>query len=424
MPISRLMRPWTGIAIVTLALTVLAAVPPAWGQEVVGQAEPAVPAKDIFDVLRQLLHKNKPETASKPAVEEPGKTMAAYAPYIAANSSNGFIVGAAGNVAFFLGDPKTTRLSTAVASVSYTTKGQFLVSVKLAAFSRNNNWFLSGDNRFNWTSQKTYGLGTSTDFSAEVDTKFNFFRIYETLYRQVFPKFFAGAGFLFNSNTDVRPTPSAEAVWPDSPYVTYSEENGFDLAAQTSAGTSLNAIYDNRDSSIDPSRGWYASADYRFFFKGFLGGTSAWQEFQTDWRTYFRLSRDARHRLGLWVYGDFVTQGTAPYYGLPATGMDAYGRTGRGYLQGRYRGEEMAYGEIEYRWTITRNGLLGMVVFLNTETLSNKQADEQLFDSFATGGGFGLRVRINKGSKTNICFDFGFGEKGAAGFYIGVQEAF
>ncbi len=122
-----------------------------------------------------------------------------------------------------MGDPKTTRLSTAVASVSYTTKGQFLVSVKLAAFSRNNNWFLSGDNRFNWTSQKTYGLGTSTDFSAEVDTKFNFFRIYETLYRRVFPKFFAGAGFLFNSNTDVRPAPSAEAVWPDSPYVTYSE---------------------------------------------------------------------------------------------------------------------------------------------------------------------------------------------------------
>ena len=424
MPISRLRRQLTGAAIVTLVLTVLAAVPTAWGQDVAGQAEPMVPAKDIFDVLRQLLHKKSSEKAPEPAVQKPGTTMAAYAPYIAANSSNGFIIGAAGNVAFFMGDPKTTRLSTAVVSLSYTSKGQLLLSAKLAAFSKNNRWLLNGDNRFNWTSQKTYGLGTSTDPSAEVDTKYNFFRIYETLYRRVFPGFYAGAGFLFSSNTDVRPASSAEAVWSDSPYVVYSEQNGFDLASQTSAGTSLNAVFDKRDSSIDPSRGWYASADYRFFFNGFLGGSSAWQEFQTDWRTYFRLSRDARHKLGLWFYGDFVTQGTAPYYGLPATGMDTYGRTGRGYLQGRYRGEEMVYGEIEYRWTITRDGLLGLVVFLNTETLSDKQAGEQLFDSFATGGGFGLRVRLNKGSKTNVCFDFGFGQKGSSAFAIGVQEAF
>lgn len=82
-----------------------------------------------------------------------------------------------------------------------------------------------------------------------------------------------------------------------------------------------------------------------------------------------------------------MTGGTAPYLDLPATGMDPYGRSGRGYPQARFRGESLVYGELEYRCTVTRNGLFGVVAFLNTETLRNRETGEQLFDSFATGAG-------------------------------------
>jgi len=92
--------------------------------------------------------------------------------------------------------------------------------------------------------------------------------------------------------------------------------------------------------------------------------------------------------------------------------------------QGRFRGEKMLYAEAEYRWTMTANGLFGMVAFANTETLSNDLADEKLFDSFATGAGFGFRFMLNKRSKTNLCFDIGFGQHGSSGVYFGVQEAF
>jgi hypothetical protein len=104
--------------------------------------------------------------------------------------------------------------------------------------------------------------------------------------------------------------------------------------------------------------------------------------------------------------------------------MDTYGRSGRGYAQGRFRGQRLAYGEVEYRWTMTRSGLLGMVAFLNTQTLSDKQAGERLFDSFATGAGVGLRLMINKRSKTNLGLDIGWGKDGAHGVYLAVQEAF
>ena len=82
------------------------------------------------------------------------------------------------------------------------------------------------------------------------------------------------------------------------------------------------------------------------------------------------------------------------------------------------------YGELEYRAALTRNGLLGMVAFVNTVTLSNTQADEKLFDSFAPAGGIGLRVLFNKRSRTNLCIDYGWGRQGSKGLYLGLQEAF
>ena len=55
---------------------------------------------------------------------------------------------------------------------------------------------------------------------------------------------------------------------------------------------------------------------------------------------------------------------------------------------------------------------------------SNLDHHERLFDSFAPAGGAGLRLLMNKRSKTNLCFDVGVGEQGSKGVYLAVQEAF
>jgi hypothetical protein len=79
---------------------------------------------------------------------------------------------------------------------------------------------------------------------------------------------------------------------------------------------------------------------------------------------------------------------------------------------------------VEYRTTLMANGLLGAVVFANATTVSNLTEDERLFDFVAPGVGAGLRLLINKRSKTNLCFDYGVGRDGSRGFYVAVQEAF
>jgi len=80
--------------------------------------------------------------------------------------------------------------------------------------------------------------------------------------------------------------------------------------------------------------------------------------------------------------------------------------------------------ELEYRGPLMTNGLLGMVAFVNATTVADPQSGQQLFDHFAPGAGAGLRLLINKRSRTNLAFDIGFGEKGNKGVYLSVQEAF
>jgi hypothetical protein len=375
--------------------------------------------RDIFDVLRALLHKPPPKLQY-----DYRNVMLAVAPVISYNPANGAGFGVAGNVAFYRGPPASTQISSLVASATATTKGQVLVNAKLDVSSRGNDWNMTGDNRLYWTSQSTYGLGSDTSSNQAVGMDFDYFRVFETVYREVRPHVYLGAGFRFGEHTNVGPDENAAPIWENSPYVEYSNQSDFPLESQTSAGASLHLLFDSRDSPINPSRGRYANLNYEMFFQGFLGGTSSWQLLEYDARIYVRLSADGRHKLAFWNFGSFVTGGTAPYLDLPATGWDTYGRSGRGYGQGRFRGEQMLYGEVEYRWTIKKNGLFGMVAFLNTETLSNRQAGEKLFDSFASAAGVGLRVLINKHSKTNLAIDFARGEQGEHGVYLAVQEAF
>jgi hypothetical protein len=56
--------------------------------------------------------------------------------------------------------------------------------------------------------------------------------------------------------------------------------------------------------------------------------------------------------------------------------------------------------------------------------LSNKLANDELFESYAPGAGLGFRFMLNKRSKTNLCVDIGFGKEGSRAVYFGVQEAF
>jgi hypothetical protein len=378
----------------------------------------APPTMDVGDLWRMARHRSVPDGEQAP----PKKDFFVVAPSIGSKPSTGLNGGVSGNVAFFQGDPDTTRISSVTGGLKVSQKKQTLTGVKLAMFTEGDRWFIQGDNRFWWTSLNTYPFGTGAQLSAATNVAYDLVRVYETAYRRAARDLYIGAGLNVTTHSNIRPGTSTEANFDQSAYVAYSEKHGFAIDGQTSGGTSVGLLYDTRDNGINPQRGMLANATYRTFFNGFLGGDSTWQELYVDARTYRKLNRDGRRKLAFWFLGDFVTGGVAPYLDLPTIASD--GRSARGYGEGRYRGEKLLYSEAEYRDTLTRNGFVGFVAFLNTTTVDSQETGEKLFDSFAPGAGFGFRFLLNKRSRTNLCTDYGWGKQGSHGFYLAIQEAF
>jgi len=344
------------------------------------------------------------------------------APTIGSKPSTGFTLGFSGNVAFFDGDPAATHISSISGSFKLSQKGQMLSGGRFAVFTDQDRWFVQGDLRLSLTSQNTYDFGTDATAASASNAAYTQRRLYETIYRQIAPRVFVGGGLSISDHSDVRPNAKALPTWDESAYVNYSEKHGFALDGQTSAGTSVGLLYDTRDNGINAQRGVLVSATYRTFFDGFLGGDSTWQELFVDMRTYRKLTHGGRQKLAFWFQNDMVTGGVAPYLDLPATASNE--RSARGYSEGRYRGDHLVYGEMEYRGTLTKGGLLGVVAFVNTTTIGSQETGEKLFESFAPGAGMGMRVLLNKRSRTNLATDYGWGKQGSRGFYLSIQEAF
>jgi hypothetical protein len=377
---------------------------------------------DAGDLWRKVRH-HQPSVDGE-AAPEAHKPFFVVAPSVGSKPSTGINGGIAGNLAFVDGDPASTRLSFVSGGLKVSEKGQTLSGVKVSLFLPDDRWFVQGDNRFSWTSQQTYGLGGATPSAGAENLKYDALRVYETVYRTVAPGLFVGAGIDINRHSNVRPGSGGDAGFDQAAYAQYTDQHGFNITHQTSSGTTASVMFDTRDNAINAKRGWLASATYRTFFTGFLGGDATWQEAYADVRTYRPLTRDGRRRLAFWMLADLVTGGAAPYFDLPATAGDAYGRSARGYGEGRYRGDRLLYGEVEFRDTITRNGLLGYVAFLNTTTIDGGSTGERLFSSMAPGAGGGLRVLLNKKSRTNLCVDYGWGKQGSRALYLSIQEAF
>jgi hypothetical protein len=412
---NKALRRWIACLAVALcaATPAIAADPPAAGEASV----------DVKDVWRQVRHQEQ-QSGDAGSVDASEKPFFVVAPSLTSKPSTGVLVGVSSTLAFMRGDPATTHMSTATANAKISFKNQALSSVRFGTFSAEDKWFVQGDNRFQWTSLRVGALGLAAP-SAKADLQYDWFRVYETAYRRIGDsRLFIGVGMNVNDHTDIRAAADSQVSFERTAYAAYSAQHQLAENHQVSSGTNVGLLFDTRDNSINAQRGWLANATYRTFFNGFLGGDSTWQELNLDIRTYRTLTSGGRQRLAFWFLGDFVTGGSAPYFDLPATSGDLYGRSARGYAEGFYRGPHLLYGETEYRSALVPSGLVGMVAFVNVTTVDGEGPGHSLFQSVAPGAGVGLRVLLDKHSRTNLCADYGVGRAGARGFYLAIQEGF
>ena len=371
---------------------------------------------DLIDLIR--MWRKKPPA---PASERQAKWT--IVPILSSKPGLGVKLGAGADVEFKLGDPATTRFSSLTSSLAFSTHKQVSVSENVRLYGPHNRWKVEGQNHYNGKSSDNVMLGTSSISEVEPDIRYYSLQFVDTYYYRFHTDLYIGAGLDFRRQMQIEPAEDS----PDfetTPFRQYSDAHGFDRDTQTSAGLRAALLFDNRDNQNDAVRGWYVLAAYRTHFNDFLGGDSAWRDVTAEVRTYRPLTADKRHKLAFWGLADFITSGTAPYLSLPATGADELGRSARGYEEGRYRGEQLVYGEVEYRGLLTRNGFLGTTAFLNVTTIGNRTTGERVFDSAAFAAGAGLRFLVHKHSRSNFCVDFAFGRDGSHGLYISFRDAF
>lgn len=365
--------------------------------------------KDLSDILGSIFKKNYKPSKTDSIGRKPIISFVPAIGYSLQTQTAGTLTG---NIVFRLApDSKVSAITT---SMGFTQRKQFTLPIVSTIWTRNNNYVFLGDARFYIYPQSTYGLGSNSNIGDEQPMRYNLFRFSEVMMRRITGNFFMGLGYKLIKHWNISHTEPLDGAPSDY-------ENYETAVKTTSAGVSINALFDSRDNSVNPEKGFYAALQYCTYDKAF-GSNSNWQSLVIDVRKYYKLPAGSDNVIAFWSYDWLTLSGRPPYLDLPSTSWDTYSTTGRGYIQSRFRGAQMLYAETEYRFKITRNGVLGGVAFLNGETLS--AAPGTKLESIQPGYGPGLRIKLSKVSKTNLDIDYGFGNQGSRGLFLTVGEVF
>jgi hypothetical protein len=375
------------------------------------QKDSLVRQTDAIDIGMKLLGKDPGERMQTANEIRTGLKISA-GPIIEYMKATGVAYGAAANGAFLTDTSRQTNMSSVLLTVKYTQRRQFLLPLQSSIWLPGSKFYFLGDWRFLHYPQDTYGFGGKTLEKDVYTVAYKYFRFYEVVYRKIFNNFYAGGGYKLDHHWDITQIRIDEAFITDFTKYGYSPSS-------LSSGFTLNLLFDSRKNSINPVAGaFYANLEYRYNFRA-LGSDAQWSGLLIDIRKYIRLPHDMI--LALWSYNVFTVRGNPPYLDLPATGNDTYNNTGRGYEQGRFLGKNMIDLEAELRFPITRNRLLGGVIFANAESLSEFS---NRFEVVSFACGIGLRLKFNKLSNANVAIDYGMGKNGSNSFFGNLGEVF
>jgi hypothetical protein len=371
---------------------------------------------DLTDILRKIFKKKQDSTQKKKS------KGIALLPTFGYNPSLGFQIGGKVSAEKQFGDPSNTKSSLIGLIAVYTSKGIINLQAIHNVFTPGNKMNWQGNQQLSFYQVTDYGIGPGKGYPDSADViKFNYIRFYEKAYVKIAEHFFLGGGLNFNIRRAIDDKNQSSTY--NTANENYSAENGLDPHANSANGILAAFQYNTRENPIQSYGGIYADMSLQLNQK-WLGSSKSAFQFIYDFRKYVGLSKkNPATVLAFWSLGSFKLAGTLPYLELPYTGMDAYNRSGRGYTISRFKGPSYFYFETEYRFPIMRNRLISGVCFINTETASNTD-NKELFGSWGTAAGAGLRVLFQKQSRTTICFDYAIGQYGSRGFFIGLNEAF
>lgn len=261
------------------------------------------------------------------------------------------------------------------------------------------------------------------------------YRLDYTLYFYSFPCKYWGIGYA-NGNNDANETEmnrwQAQAkasfmfrVAPSTyigPMLTFDFIEGKDIKnpellegmdrITRNTGVGLTFVYDSRDVTTNPKRGFYVNLSQCFRPK-FMGNDYAFSTTDLRFNAYRRvwkggiIATDLRSQLN---FGN-------PSWGMMALLGNSYSM--RGYYEGRYRDKHKIEAQVELRQHVWKRN--SVVAWVGAGTVFNK------FSAMRMGHvlpNFGIGYRWEFKKDVNVRLDYGFGKSGQSGFIFNINEAF
>lgn len=369
--------------------------------------------QDFTDVAFKFLHiKIKADTVKL----KPGKLYLAVFPAVGYTIVNGATATIALNASFYTAKLDSTNLSTVLTYPLYDLYHQVMVPIISTVWTKKNDINFLGDWRYYRYPSYTFGLGGSTQLSQSDMLNYSYVKVYQEALKHLANNLYGGIGYNLDYHFAIQ-----QIGTPVTDFDQYSTLYNNELPHTTSSGLIAHVKYDSRTNINNPKSAFFASIQYRYN-SAMIGSDDNWQSVQVEMRKYIKISSNPDNVLAFWSWNTFTFGGKVPYLDLPSTGWDTYANTGRGYIQGRFRGTSLMYLEGEYRFRITRNGLLGGVVFANSQVVPNWPSDK--IKTINPGEGVGIRIKLNRYSDTNLCIDYGFGNQGSKGIFFNLGEVF
>ena len=177
-------------------------------------------------------------------------------------------------------------------------------------------------------------------------------------------------------------------------------------------GVGLTFVYDSRDVTTNPKRGFYVNLSQCFRPK-FMGNDYAFSTTDLRFNTYRRvwkggiIATDLRSQLN---FGN-------PSWGMMALLGNSYSM--RGYYEGRYRDKHKIEAQVELRQHVWKRN--SVVAWVGAGTVFNKFSSMRM-DHVLPNFGIGYRWEFKK--DVNVRLDYGFGKSGQSGFIFNINEAF
>ena len=366
---------------------------------------------DLIDVVESVVKKHYHKRVDTNE-QKTTKLHLSAVPAAGYTLQTGFAALIAANAVFYTAAEPAEKESAITTNITYSQYKQILFPMQSTIWTKDNKYNITTDWRYLKYPSLTYGLGMNTSLDDGYTIDYSALKFHQTLSRKVTDALYLGVGYDFDYFWNIKEV--------DPPATAQTDFQKYGLSkTELASGITLNFLYDKRPNPINPDKGAFANIIYRPNFT-FLGSDNNWSSLVFDLRKYFKFPGSSRNVLAFWNYDWLTVAGKPPYLLLPNTGSDPYSNTGRGYIQGRYRDQNMIYFEGEYRFVISHNGLFGGVIFANAQSFSSTTN----FTTIAPGYGAGLRIKLNKFSKTNLGVDYGIGIGGSRGFFVNLGEVF